>query len=568
MDTFKIKLSIGAGVTLDAAKLVEGRALIQGASGSGKSYLVRVIVEQTIAKGLQTIILDPEGEFVTLREKCKVLIAGRGGDVPAEIKSAKLLARRIAETGVNAVVDLSDLRLEERRHFVRIFLETLDMLPKRLEAARLVVLDEAHRFCPESGKGSATSTDAVIALMSQGRKRGLAGILVTQRLSKLRKDAAAEVNNIFIGRTSPIDLASAQDVLGITKPERESLRRMKRGRFIVTGPALSDPEPREVMIRESITTHPKPGTRHLAKTPPPQRAITRILKEFEALPPSQEQEDAENLQAANTRIRELEREFQRVQATADTGSTEALGDVMAEFTELKRLTRDREGTLRMEIKRLREAVEDHANGLLQVGCDLANAEDTAPTVVEVKPKPPMRPPPKRAPPRPTAPDEAAPPNGEALGRGGKFRMMAALAQHGAEGCDRRQLALLAGMSVKSGTFAKYLGQLRASGYLENFLTRIRATAAGVSALGSDYERMPTPGPELAAYWLGRMGGGGKRRLLEALIAAGTVGLTRQALAEAADLSVVSGTFAKYLGQIRTLKLADGGAHIRVAETLI
>jgi hypothetical protein len=37
--------------------------------------------------------------------------------------------------------------------------------------------------------------------MSQGRKRGFAGIIATQRLSKLHKDAAAEANNVIIGRT-------------------------------------------------------------------------------------------------------------------------------------------------------------------------------------------------------------------------------------------------------------------------------------------------------------------------------------------------------------------------------
>ena len=37
--------------------------------------------------------------------------------------------------------------------------------------------------------------------MSQGRERGYAGIIATQRLSKLHEDAAAEANNVIIGRT-------------------------------------------------------------------------------------------------------------------------------------------------------------------------------------------------------------------------------------------------------------------------------------------------------------------------------------------------------------------------------
>jgi hypothetical protein len=44
-----------------------------------------------------------------------------------------------------------------------------------------------------SGAGEAESTEAVISLMSQGRKRGYTGIIATQRLSKLHKDAAAEL---------------------------------------------------------------------------------------------------------------------------------------------------------------------------------------------------------------------------------------------------------------------------------------------------------------------------------------------------------------------------------------
>jgi DNA helicase HerA-like ATPase len=64
-----------------------------------------------------------------------------------------------------------------------------------------VILDEAHIYCPERGSGDSESTEAVISLMSQGRKRGYAGIIATQRLSKLHKDAAAEANNVIIGRT-------------------------------------------------------------------------------------------------------------------------------------------------------------------------------------------------------------------------------------------------------------------------------------------------------------------------------------------------------------------------------
>ena len=57
---------------------------------------------------------------------------------------------------------------------------------------------KAMCFCPENGT---TEVKAVVeALCSRGRARGYCAVLVTQRISKLSKDAAAECNNKLIGR--------------------------------------------------------------------------------------------------------------------------------------------------------------------------------------------------------------------------------------------------------------------------------------------------------------------------------------------------------------------------------
>ena len=88
---------------------------------------------------------------------------------------------------MSAVVDLYELKLGERRQFVELFIESLIHLPRELWRPTLVILDEAHIYCPERGSGEAESTEAVISLMSQGRKRGYAGIIATQRLSSFIK---------------------------------------------------------------------------------------------------------------------------------------------------------------------------------------------------------------------------------------------------------------------------------------------------------------------------------------------------------------------------------------------
>lgn len=156
---------------LDLTKLVDTRMLISANSGSGKSWLLRLIAERA-AGNLQTIILDPEGEFSTLRERVDCVLVGPGGELPTNVRAAGLLARKLMELQVSAVVDLYDLNIMDRRKFVRLFLESLMHLPKELWHPCLFIIDECHKFAPEKGAGESEATSAVIDLMSQGRKRG------------------------------------------------------------------------------------------------------------------------------------------------------------------------------------------------------------------------------------------------------------------------------------------------------------------------------------------------------------------------------------------------------------
>ncbi|MDF2799323.1 MAG: ATP-binding protein, partial [Devosia sp.] len=76
--------------------------------------------------------------------------------------------------------------------------------------------------------------------MCRGRKRGLAGVIATQRLAKLAKNVAAEASNFLMGRTFlDIDMARAADLLGMEKRQAEQFRDLARGHFIALGPAIS-----------------------------------------------------------------------------------------------------------------------------------------------------------------------------------------------------------------------------------------------------------------------------------------------------------------------------------------
>lgn len=224
----KKQVSIGPGVTINLDKLMVSRLLLQATSGAGKSWLLRRLLEQS--HGLcQQIVIDPEGEFSTLREKFDyVLAAKQGGDTLADVRTAKLLAERLLELGVSAIIDIYELSPKDRITFVKLFLEAMINAPKNLWHPVMVVLDEAHAFAPE--KDDAESAEAVKALCTRGRKRGFCAVLATQRLPTLSKDAAAMCANKLIGRASlDIDMTRSGAELGYSKGDSIVLRDLDDG---------------------------------------------------------------------------------------------------------------------------------------------------------------------------------------------------------------------------------------------------------------------------------------------------------------------------------------------------
>ncbi len=295
-----------AAMPIDLQRLLETRLLIQANSGGGKSWALRRILEQT-ARDVQQLVIDPEGEFATLREHFDyVICAPRDADAVATPQTAALLARRLLESGVSAILDIYDLKAHERQLFVQRFLEALINAPKSLWHPVVVVLDEAHVFAPQAG--GADAIGAVIDLATRGRKRGQCLICATQRLSKLHKDVAAELLNKLIGRTGlDVDVKRAADELGMTaKDAVDKLRRLEPGQFFAFGPALSA-SVEAVTVGPVQTTHPKSGQRMMKAPPSASQKILATLAKLADLP-AQAAGEIHDLESARKRIADLERE--------------------------------------------------------------------------------------------------------------------------------------------------------------------------------------------------------------------------------------------------------------------
>lgn len=306
-----MKIKLGHDFEVDLETLIDTRLLIQANSGGGKSWAIRKLLEESHGK-VHQIVLDIEGDFASLREKYDYIYAAKNGDINVSVKSAELLARKVLELRADIIIDLYELKQHERIKFVRLFLDAMINAPKELWHPALVVVDEAHIFAPE--KGQAESMGAVNDLMTRGRKRGFCGVLATQRLSKLHKDAAAECNNKLIGRTSlDIDLKRATDELGMMPRDGFQLRNLAPGTFIVYGPAMSKTVATKV-IGNVKTHHPSVGNRKLLHAPEPTAKVKSILSKLTDLPKEAEEElrDKEQLKQKvaelTHKIRVMERE--------------------------------------------------------------------------------------------------------------------------------------------------------------------------------------------------------------------------------------------------------------------
>jgi len=272
-------LSMGPGAEparLDLEELLATRLLVQGNSGSGKSHLLRRLLEQS-AGSVQQVIVDPEGDFVTLAEAYgHVVVDGAHGEAGLQAIAARVRAHR-----VSVVLTLESLDMEAQMRAAAAFLGGLFEAERTHWHPALVVVDEAQIFAPAaagdvSDEARKASLGAMTNLMCRGRKRGLAGIIATQRLAKLAKNVAAEATNFLMGRTFlDIDMARAADLLGLDRRGAERFRDLARGEFVALGPALSR---RPLALRIGpVTTSARSGSPKLVPLPAPADADLRAL---------------------------------------------------------------------------------------------------------------------------------------------------------------------------------------------------------------------------------------------------------------------------------------------------
>jgi len=117
----------------------------------------------------------------------------------------------------------------------------------------LLIVEEAHNYCPERGFGNAVSSAMLRTIASEGRKFGMGLCIVSQRPAKVDKNIISQCNtNIILKVTNPNDLkAIIQSVEGLTNQTYNEIQRLPIGVALISGASLQLPIMAEIRPRET-----------------------------------------------------------------------------------------------------------------------------------------------------------------------------------------------------------------------------------------------------------------------------------------------------------------------------
>lgn len=542
-------LDDGAPLRLDIPRLIETRLILEASSGGGKSTAIRKVIEEVYGS-VQIIILDIEGEFSTLRDQFDFIVAGKGGDIHADPRSAELLARKALELKIDLIVDLYELPPHDRIRYVRRFMEAMINAPKDLWHPVLVWLDEGHIFAPEKSKSESLS--AVIDMASRGRKRGYCLGISTQRPAKLHKDVAAECQNKLIGLANlDIDRKRAAEELGFTdRSEIMTLRDLEPGQFYAVGPAFGKGV-KGVKIGQPKTTQPKAGAaRARAHAPAPTSRVKQALAKLADLP-KQAEEEARDVATLRQRIRELEREVREAKASVKVEKkTEKVLDEKA----LARATNQ----VRVEMLRIMKA---ELAGFSKITLDRLSEYEVVLQKSAVAPRETADLPAHKAITARPAPtrilrDLSSSGTGEKRLSKPAREMLNLLIVKQGEALNRAQLGGWTGYSLKSSSFKNALGELRSTGLITGSSEEIVLPPATVNraieAIGPDYN------PDVSVTldgWASKLSAAA-RAIFNVLREEPIRAYSKDELSERTGYSVTSSSFKNALGELCSKKLAE------------
>jgi len=552
------KLHIGDKFSFPLEFITQTQAIL-AIKRIGKTYTASVQAEELLKAKQQVVAIDVTGAWWGLRSSAdgkdpgySILIAGGDhGDIPLEDNAGHILAEAIVSERFSAIIDLSLMRKAQAHRFLADFLETL--YRKNRDAMHLFC-DEADFYAPQRPWGEEARTlGAMNDIVRRGGIRGIGCTLITQRPAVLNKDVLTQCGILTCLRIShPRDMVAIREWIDVHSSREQADEMMKslpslaRGKAWIWAPGWPDDkgifELIQVRRRTTFDSGATPKAGEAQKSP---KTIAEVdIQKLGAQISATAQRILENdPKALKRRITELEKQ---AKTPAQVDPEEVVRLANKTVIQQTKVYVDRiqalEGYINMLVARMVSARET----LDQYITDAPALVKPLPTLPAptVKSSPVIKP----------VPTQNTSDSNSKLPKGEQATLIAVAGYP--DGVERDTISILTG--YKRASRDAYVYRLRERGYIASNGPLIIPTEAGIQALGSDYEPLPS-GKELQEYWMGRLPEG-ERKVLAVLIQHYPRAVPRTTIDDATGYKRASRD--AYLYRLRTRRLAvssDDGA---------
>lgn len=575
----ELRISESLALPLD---IVTDTIGILAIKGSGKTYAFLTLVEEMVKRNLPAVVIDTMGVCWGLRSSIDgkspglpiVILGGVHGDVPLESTAGKVIADWIVGERQPAVLDISEFTKGEASRFI---LDFLTRLFQTNRSALHLFIDEADEWAPQRPfREEARTLRAMEVLIRRGRARGIGVTMVTQRPATLNKNILTQASTLIVGRMiSPQDRKAVQawiDAHGTEHQKEafwESLASLSTKEKWIWAPARNIFKRVTIRLRETFDSSatPKVGEKVSAPKSLAEVDLEKLKGRIAATIERAKQEDPRELRKkiaelearlrsapapvehTETKVKEIpilkSTQIGRLEKVVEKlrGISNKLSDPIDEMTRLSNELSEPIGEMARHSIAITDAIKKYSlpqDPSVKHSVQFAEKRNL---YIQAKTDPILK--------KHIIQENDGSPRTLRLG---ERRMLDVLCRWYPARLTKAQLATLSRLRVTSGTFSAYYGTLKRANLIDEASNGIQVSELGLYVHGG-IKSVPQTTEEIIQMWRGSLRAG-ERKLLDILVEAYPGSMSKEELAERADLTANSGTFGAYLGTLRRNGLAE------------
>ncbi len=236
--------------------------------GAGKTYTGAVMAEEFAKNNIPFVVFDPIDVWWGLRlaangkdKGLPVVVFGvQHEDIKLDRDMGRKIAQAVVKENVSCVINTFGLPKAAQRHLIA---EFADELLNINNTPRHIFIEEAHEFLPQRVFGGlGVVFNAVSNLVVMGRNRGIGVTLINQRAATINKDVLTQLDTLLaFQNTSPQDRKTLADWVEYHSAEGDfdkfmaSLPSLGKGKGWIWSPEFLGIFER-IEIRKRETFHP------------------------------------------------------------------------------------------------------------------------------------------------------------------------------------------------------------------------------------------------------------------------------------------------------------------------